>query len=99
MHMPDGRSAERPTRINGPLVPPEFMKRQGARPTDGAVEARRAAPQTMEEVSARWTELQNKRGHSGLSLDEEKEVEKLEASMHRMRASGRSIEGGMSQAV
>lgn len=91
MHMPDGERGGQP----GSLVPEQWRKKPAA--SQEAEAAPRRRPQTADEMSARWNELQNKRGHGELTPDEEQEAADLEAQMRRMRASG--MEGGSSQAA
>lgn len=78
---------------SGGLVPPEFRKRPGTG-APAEAEGRRPVPQTQEEISARWSELMNKRGQGELTEAEEREASDLEAQMRRLRA-----QDGMDQAA
>lgn len=83
----DGQGRREP----GSIVPPEWRKRSGAAP---AQEERTRVPQTLEEITERWSALMDKRGHGALTPDEEQEARDLEAQMQRMRR-----QGGMDQAA
>lgn len=81
MNMPDGARRREP----GSLVPEQWRKQPAAPKAE-------RAPQTREEVSARWDALMQKKGQGDLTPDEAREAEMLEAQMRRMRQYGEGVD-------